>query len=191
MIPHLVDFFIKHNDCAIRETDKKMFPIMDSLTPARRSVCLCDISCSTTAAASGSKSASFHPTEADREPVVFSMVDLISQSGPQLPVTNEPRSSACVQWTYCRQLGNYTNLAALTTERADSWRNIPITLKTTQSRRSHWRRPSRGTPPAKLRDLLLDFGNSCQAPVLTIFRVSHCIGEENKVAEVVGQVGRN
>jgi len=112
MIPHLVDFFIKYNDCAIMETDKKMFPIMDSLTPARRSVCLCDISCSTTAAASGSKSASFHPTEADREPVVFSMVDLISQSGPQLPVTNEPRSSACVQWTYCRQSGSWDESVA-------------------------------------------------------------------------------
>src|ERR1035437_222461 len=44
-----------------------------------------------------------------------------------------------------------------------NWRNIPITLKTTQSRRSHWRRPSRATPPAKLRDLLLDSGQSCQA----------------------------
>jgi len=40
MIPHLVDFLIKYNDCAIMEKDKKMFPIMDNLTPARRSVCL-------------------------------------------------------------------------------------------------------------------------------------------------------
>jgi hypothetical protein len=30
-----------HIDCAIKDTDKKMFPVMDSLTPARRSVCLC------------------------------------------------------------------------------------------------------------------------------------------------------
>jgi len=29
--------------------------------------------------------------------------------------------------------------------RKDCWRKIAITLKTTQSRRSHWRRPSRAT----------------------------------------------
>jgi len=92
MIPHLVDFLIKYNDCAIKDTDKKMFPIVDSLTPARRSVCRCDISCSTTAAASGSKSASFHAREVDRDPVVFSMVDLISQSGAQ-PKRARPASS--------------------------------------------------------------------------------------------------
>jgi len=33
----------------------------------------------------------------------------------------------------------------------------------------HWRRPGRATPPAELRDLLLDSGQSCQAPVLTVF----------------------
>jgi hypothetical protein len=81
MIPHFVDFLIKYNDCAIMETDKKMFPIMDNLTSTRRSVCLYDTSCSTTATASGSKSASFHAREVDTDPVVFSTIDLIPQSG--------------------------------------------------------------------------------------------------------------
>src|SRR5450631_3988553 len=63
-------------------------------------------------------------------------------------------------------------------------------LKTTQSRRSHWRRPSRATPPAKLRDMLFDFAKCCQAPVLTIFRVSLCMSWDNKVGKV-GGVGRS
>jgi hypothetical protein len=63
MIPHLVDSLIKYNDCAIKETHKKMFPITESLIPVRKSVCLCDISCSTTAGASGSKSVIFHARE--------------------------------------------------------------------------------------------------------------------------------
>jgi hypothetical protein len=80
-IPHRVDFFNKNTDCAIKERDKKTFPIMESLTPACRSACLPDISCSTNAAASGTKNASFHPSEAGRELVVLSMSGFISHSG--------------------------------------------------------------------------------------------------------------
>ena len=69
------------------ETDKKDVSNHGQFDPTRSSVCLYDTSCSTTAAASGSKSASFHAKEVDTDPVVFSTIDLIPQSGRQLLAT--------------------------------------------------------------------------------------------------------
>jgi hypothetical protein len=111
MIPHLVDFLIKYNDCAIMETDKKMFPIMDNLTPARRSVCPYDTSCSTTAAASGSKSASFHAREVDPDPVLYSAIDLIPQSGHQLLAANESGLRPVDGWSATLPLQDYVRVA--------------------------------------------------------------------------------
>src|SRR5450631_3235572 len=83
-------------------------------------------------------------------------------------------------------MSNRTEARSAKTARMHATGRLPLLrlfstpLKTTQSRRSHWRRPSRATPPAKLRDMLFDFAKCCQAPVLTVFRVSQRIGEENK-----------
>ena len=84
-IPHMVHFFtrIQYKACVIKATGTKRFAMMINLFPACRSVCLDDMTASTTASASGIKINSFQPRETDREPVVRSIADLISQSAPQ------------------------------------------------------------------------------------------------------------
>ena len=57
-----------------------------SSTCVCRSVCLDPITASTTAPASGIKISNFQPKETDRETVVLSMADLISQSGQNAKV---------------------------------------------------------------------------------------------------------
>ncbi len=77
-----VHFFtrVQYNACVTKETGTKRFAIMVSLFPACRSVCLDDITASTTATASGIKINSFQRRETDREPVVISIAALISHS---------------------------------------------------------------------------------------------------------------
>jgi hypothetical protein len=66
----------------MREVERNAFPIIESFTPAWTSVCLLEITASTTATDMGSKSAIFHPNGIDREAVVFCMLDLYRNPVP-------------------------------------------------------------------------------------------------------------
>jgi hypothetical protein len=107
---HAANFLTKYDEYAIIDTDKKRFPIMDSLASSCRLVCLFDISCSTTAADSGSKNVTFQPIGIGRVSVLSFISGFISDSGPELPATlsyssvssviarPSSRSSVCPKW---------------------------------------------------------------------------------------------
>ena len=84
-IPNPVSFFtaIQYTPSALKATFTHRFLIASNSISACPAVCLADIIPSTTPAARGRRTNSLQPRETDREPVVLSILWLISHSSPR------------------------------------------------------------------------------------------------------------